>query len=136
MLTTNYADGFARFLRAYLGAMPVDFTEIRATAANSSWPVFTFVHYEKGIERRCVQVLKDDPKWQFFQRGAPLEFENTEMYSAHRIKDRLTAESIVRYLSALGYDLGNPAFWQSDEDAFYCRQREWRHHVATVPGPQ
>lgn len=47
------------------------------------------------------------------------------MYSARRVRDRLTAESIVSYLAALGYEAGNPTFWRSDEDAFYARQLAW-----------
>ncbi|MEZ0257378.1 MAG: hypothetical protein ACAI37_19000, partial [Chthoniobacter sp.] len=77
VITTNLQDGFCRFLAHYLSTVPVEFTTIRATAPGEDSAVFEFSHHENGSRQqsRCVQALRDDPKWQFYHEGVPLPFE-------------------------------------------------------------
>lgn len=51
---------------------------------------------------RVICAANDGGKWVFHTSGTPMEFEETERYSARRIKDRFTPDMLNRYLEALG----------------------------------
>ena len=60
---------------------------------------------------RHVGVTCDDDGWAFDTNGPVQPFEETLEYSAHRVRDRFTAEMLERYCAALGIDLFNPEFY-------------------------
>ena len=53
----------------------------------------------------------DEGRWRFDVSGEPQPFEQTERYTARRIRDRFTRDMLVRYLAALGIG--------ADESSFY-----------------
>lgn len=73
------------------------------------YPFFEIRYKRYGIEEeRCVQAYKD-PKWTFFEKGEPLDFEDLELYKKKYIRDRLNSDIIISYLSKYGIgfeDLG------------------------------
>ncbi len=80
-----------------------------------------FHHIDKNGNERYVRVMQD-PKWDFWEQGERLPFEQVDKYSERFIKKRLTNEMILDYALALGWDLRSPDFWQSRTDARYY---EW-----------
>lgn len=76
--------------------------------------------YYLGIDdsgERLVRVMQD-PRWDFFELGEPLPFEQTEKYTERIKKKRLTNDMILDYVEAMGYDVRNPDFWKSDNAAY------------------
>lgn len=80
-----------------------------------------FHHMDINGNERYVRVMQD-PKWDFWEQGERLPFEQVEKYSERFIKNRLTNDMILDYALALGWDLRSPDFWKSSMDARYY---EW-----------
>lgn len=80
-----------------------------------------FHHIDINGNERYVRVMQD-PKWDFWEQGERLPFEQVEKYSERFIKKRLTNDMILDYALALGWDLRSPDFWKSSIDARYY---EW-----------
>lgn len=80
-----------------------------------------FHHIDINGNERYVRVMQD-PKWDFWEQGERLPFEQVDKYSERFIKKRLTNEMILDYALALGWDLRSPDFWKSSTDARYY---EW-----------
>ena len=80
-----------------------------------------FHHMDINGNERYVRVMQD-PKWDFWEQGERLPFEQVEKYSERFIKKRLTNDMILDYALALGWDLRSPDFWKSSMDARYY---EW-----------
>ncbi len=69
-----------------------------------------------GTER-LVRVMQD-PRWDFYEEGNPFPFEQTEKYKERIKKKRLTNDMILDYAEAMGYDVRNPDFWESDNATY------------------
>ena len=80
-----------------------------------------FHHIDIDGNERYVRIMQD-PKWDFWEQGERLPFEQVDKYSERFIKKRLTNEMILDYALALGWDLRSPDFWKSSTDARYY---EW-----------
>ena len=77
-----------------------------------------FHHYYADGRERLVRVMWDD-RWDFYEEGEPMPFEQTERYTERLRRKRLTNDMVLDYAKALGWDLRDPAFWTSDQDAWY-----------------
>jgi hypothetical protein len=52
--------------------------------------------------RRSVACVRDGNRWVFQSSGAPLSFENLDLYELPRKRDRFPATALVEYLGAMG----------------------------------
>lgn len=77
-----------------------------------------FHHFYADGRERMVRVMWDD-RWDFYEEGEPMPFEQTERYAERLKRKRLTNEMVLDYAKALGWDLRDPAFWTSERDAWY-----------------
>jgi hypothetical protein len=68
-------------------------------------------HSRSPQHNRGVAAYKDN-RWNFFQFGAPLPFEDLEAYKAKKKKDRLTPEMVERYCQQFLIDPYDPDFYQ------------------------
>lgn len=78
----------------------------------------SFQHMYADGRERMVRVMWDD-RWDFYEEGEPMPFEQTERYAERLKRKRLTNEMVLDYAKALGWDLRDPAFWTSERDAWY-----------------
>lgn len=51
---------------------------------------------------RTVSVAATDGRWEWYEEGAPLPFEEVERYGARRKRDMFDRDLLLRYLDALG----------------------------------
>ncbi len=86
---------------------------IRASGNKEEWPIREMRAYVDGALRRMVRVMKDDPKWEFFELGEPLAFEDVDAYSARLMRNRLPLDRLLDYCEHLGWDLRDEATWTS-----------------------
>lgn len=56
---------------------------------------------------RTVSVIWDGTRWVFDAVGTPQAFEETERYTARRVRERFTSDMLERYCQALGLDVFN-----------------------------
>ena len=78
----------------------------------------SFHHFYADGRERLVRVMWDD-RWDFYEKGEPMPFEQTERYTERLRRKRLTNDMVLDYAKALGWDLRDPAFWTSERDAWY-----------------
>jgi hypothetical protein len=63
---------------------------------------------------RTVSVIHDGSRWRFDANGTVQDFEDTERYTARRIRDRFTSEQLVRYCAALDLRPFDEDFYRPD----------------------
>ena len=78
----------------------------------------SFHHFYADGRERLVRAMWDD-RWDFYEEGEPMPFEQTERYTERLRRKRLTNDMVLDYAKALGWDLRDPAFWTSERDAWY-----------------
>ena len=76
-----------------------------------------FYHLGRDRSERLARVMQD-PRWDFYEKGEPFPFEQTEKYKERIKKKRLTNDMILDYAEAMGYDVRNPDFWKSDSATY------------------
>lgn len=89
------------------------------------YPHHEFVIRTESNGERIVYTHVES-KWEFFQSGNSLDFENLENYKRRKIRDRLTNEIINEYMDKLGYKIWKDDFYKSDKKAIYFEQLAWR----------
>jgi hypothetical protein len=75
---------------------------------------------------RIVRTMRD-PGWDFFEKGKPLPFENTDYYRRPRIRDRVTPQILEEYVSKLGIGSFDEQVWiNPNAEAIYLFQEEFK----------
>lgn len=91
---------------------------VRSRHPEAEYPINEFQCHEGGQEQRFVRAFKDGERWDFFERGRRLAFEDQATYTKRLIRDRLSREMVLAYMDAWGAPVGAPDFWRSDQEAF------------------
>ena len=117
-MIANLADGWATMCNVLAGQLPGMSILVRSATAQE-YPLTDLQVWDKGESVRYVRAMREEPSWEFFSKGDPMEFENLDHYKRRRIADRLNRDILVEYLARLGWDLASPTFWQSKLLAFY-----------------
>lgn len=88
-----------------------DAIDIRLNDLSVEYPANSFQYYKDGISKRYVRAMKDWNRWEFFQSGEIMEFENPLYYKKRKIKNRLNKTILTEYLSKIGIDVTSPELW-------------------------
>ena len=97
--------------------LALDVLSVRTTPQIVQSPINEFISYSAGKRQRAIRAMLDGERWQFWQDGPPLPFEDTQPYSARRKRDRLTRERVIAYADAWGAPINDPKFWSSQSPA-------------------
>ena len=120
----NLEDGMPFLVYRLMKIRPFEITRVSLEFdidCEFNYAMRVFHHIDIDGNERYVRVMQD-PKWDFWEQGERLPFEQVDKYSERFIKKRLTNEMILDYALALGWDLRSPDFWKSSTDARYY---EW-----------
>ena len=98
--------------------------EMRISSPSDEYPINEFIVYGGGKRQRIVRSMRDSPRWQFYAEGEVQPYENVSAYNARRVKERLTRELTLQYLSAWGAPVQEPAFWLPTGPCFTFRRRQ------------
>jgi hypothetical protein len=98
--------------------------QVRVSSPSAEYPINEFIVCSGGKMERIVRSMRDSPRWQFFAEGDVQPYENVAAYSARRIKDRLTRETALLYLSAWGAPVQKPEFWLPAGPCFTFARRQ------------
>ena len=88
---------------------------ITLSCADCKFPKYGF-YYKHGFNEWSVQLIRKIDKWNFYQNGHPLPFENLSNYKKKNVAARLNNSIIEKYTRALGFDYKTNRFWLSDGD--------------------
>lgn len=121
---SNLEDGMPFLVYRLMKIRPFEITRVSLELdidCEFNYAMRVFHHIDIDGNERYVRVMQD-PKWDFWEQGERLPFEQVDKYSERFIKKRLTNEMILDYALALGWDLRSQDFWKSSTDARYY---EW-----------
>lgn len=113
---TNMSDGWQTLLNVYFNEFKREIIRVRFSDDAREYPAYLF-EYMGPSNHRIVQGLKDSYRWDFFESGIIMPFENGANYKKRRIADRLNNDIINEYLKKNGIDINENDFWVSNEDA-------------------
>lgn len=89
LFVSSVFDGAHSLLMCLSRVMPRGVLGFRVEALHRQYPANKLFQFENFEATRLVRVMKET-RWEYFEMGAPLWFENTELYKARIKKERLT----------------------------------------------
>jgi len=94
---------------------------VRLTLGTKEYPCNSLQVLQNGEIIRLVRAMVDT-KWEFFEMGTLLDFEDPQNYKKRKIRDRVNSTIILDYLLKLGYDVRDDLFWKSNRNAVYIKE--------------
>ena len=82
---------------------------------------FFYVYSSDGAKRH-IQAIQDEKRWEFYEDGNPLPFEDLALYNNRLVKKRINNDIIKMYISKLGIEFKD--IGENIVDSFTCR-RYW-----------
>jgi hypothetical protein len=120
----NYEDGWNSLMERYAKTYNKIVTQVRMSDEDINYPMFKFSYYE-GLQQRVILCYKDYKKWEFFQKGEILSFEDESHYTKYRIKERLPNTLIIDYLKKAGWDISDSNFWNTNKPVYNFQRIQW-----------
>lgn len=114
----NLEDGWFTLFNVLSSRVPREHVFVRSSDSDD-YPIGEFRVCSQGRTVRYVRAMREDPSWEFLEKGDPQLFEDLGHYKNRRIAKRLDREILVSYLRRLGWDLTEAAFWTTLVPAFY-----------------
>ena len=122
VFVANVQDGLSSWIYVASSSLQKPVCSVKLSLHASEYPMNMFVVRNMAGEERVVYAMRDSSRWEFYESGPRLPFEDIEKYQRRRKRERLTAEMIIDYLRAMGVDIRNERFWETEESAVYIRQ--------------
>ena len=116
---SNLQDGWYTLINKINNKLECSIFRIGLSSDNVKYPFSMLELYENGCSKRFVRNMLDGKKWEFFQEGEILPFENRDNYNKKKISSRFDRKLLLEYLTALGFDLFDEKFWIADKCAAY-----------------
>jgi hypothetical protein len=114
----TFLDGWATLIHNMGTTYEHECLKIRISSATVTYPICELLYYIGGKEKRLIRSMKDEPRWDFYQKGEPFQFEKLDYYNKRRIKDRFTEELLLEYMLVMGWNLRDETFWKTESPYF------------------
>jgi hypothetical protein len=111
LFTSSVNDGANSLLCCLSRRVPRGILKFRVESLNRKYPGNLLCQFEDFETVRLVRAMKDGDRWEFFEIGKPLWFEDPGFYKARNKKDRITSQIIAEYIERLGYGSLENEFW-------------------------
>ena len=108
---TSLSDGWPTLINKYFSIHQRESISVTFTPTLIEFPMFAFA-YKNHICDRVIQVIKEERKWTFFEKGTLLSFEDEENYKKKKIVDRLNNSIIIEYLQRNDININESDFWK------------------------
>lgn len=118
---SNLSDGWFTLVNLLAHRLNVTVYRISLSSLNLKYPKNLFEIIHGTDPKRTIMALKDGRKWQFFEEGERLNFEDSKIYNSKRIKDRLPPETIIDYLQKNEWNLLDNGFWMASRIALFYK---------------
>ncbi|MBE7451251.1 MAG: hypothetical protein HS111_20860 [Kofleriaceae bacterium] len=113
-MMANLEDGWVTLVNVLAERLPGEHLLLRSSE-DANYPVADLEVWVDGDSVRYVGALKEDPSWEFNQRGEPRPYEDQTQYSKRRIRDRFNRAVAVATLERAGWSIASEGFWQSNQ---------------------
>jgi hypothetical protein len=123
LFTSNGDDGNSAVLGRLSRTISGSVFMFRADALLKFPNPMNFMHVINNFETtRMVRTMRD-PGWDFFEKGTPLPFENTDYYKRQRVRDRINPQILEEYVRKLGIGSFDEEVWINPKiEAIYLFQ--------------
>jgi hypothetical protein len=111
LLVTSVADGYWTLVGNISKTIPGTHLVIEVSRPDLKYPRNAISAIAYGERFRVVYAMRDEPSWQFYDCGQPLDFEDVTHYRARIKKKRLTSAIIASYLKRMTYGSLRRDFW-------------------------
>lgn len=116
VLVPNCADSLFSCVRYFRESSNILITGYSAfDLSTGEEPFVDFYRFGGNLSNRYVRVMREYPKWCFFEEGEPLQFELVDRYERRLKRERLTPEMVVEYMKQSGYNVLAPSFYDAAE---------------------
>ena len=93
------------------------FLKCESISLSFSWggrwlDIYCMEYWKDGESVRFVRSMQD-PRWDFYEEGSPLWFEEPELYKQRIIKKRMNKEILIKYCNKLGFKVEDVRFWKN-----------------------
>jgi hypothetical protein len=130
-IVNSFQDGWSGFVEGFCKRNNLEYMYISFSNNQALYSDFAIFNYYNSGKERTVYAISDEGKWEFFQKGEILSFENEAYYKRRSISNRLNEEILLEYLQKMGVDLAGKDFWQAKNDSFLFRMI--REEVSLLP---
>ncbi|CCE06200.1 hypothetical protein BRAS3843_1640010 [Bradyrhizobium sp. STM 3843] len=110
LFVSSVADGYSSMITCISREIPGTHLTFAVSRPKIRYPGCSFRAIRDGETVRTVYAMLDN-SWVFFERGSPLPFEEVDLYSARRKRDRLSVDILSSYIGRLGYGSLKTEFW-------------------------
>jgi hypothetical protein len=117
LFVSSVADGAHSLLHCVSRRISGGISGFRAESLRRRYPASKVFRIEQFETVRFVRAMKGDTRWEFFEKGPPLWFEDVEHYKSRNVKDRLNPEVIAEYLARVGVASLEVGFWTDSSKA-------------------
>ncbi len=133
LFVSSVADGYSSMVYMVSSKVPGIHVSIQISRSSIQYPrnALTALQAEECV--RVVYAMRDTNRWEFFQNGTPMPFEDVSLYSARLKRNRVTPEIISRYLLKIGYGSIDRSYWICDETATILYERDFRFPDGVEP---
>ena len=118
---SNSEDGMSQLIAHVHRDHRLDCLCLRYCRSGTENGILEFKRLFRDGSRRIVRCLQED-RWNFYQDGPVLPFEDPAQYRKRRIKDRLPEDILISYALRLGWDIRSSDFWRPETLAVIARE--------------
>jgi hypothetical protein len=111
LFVSSGADGNWTLINNISKTIPGAHLVIEVSRPDLKYPRNAISAMANGERFRVVYAMRDEPSWQFYDLGPPLDFEDVIHYRARIKKERLTPAIIASYLKRMTYGSLRRDFW-------------------------
>jgi hypothetical protein len=101
IMLPNLQDGWSSLFYRITCDLKISGYRFTLSSNSEKEPYNCMVYIEDGLEKRVISNIKEDKKWTFYEKGAPLCFEDIENYKNKLKRNRLNQDIIIKYLHEL-----------------------------------
>lgn len=123
LFTSNLSDGGSSLVFIMNEFLKLDSISLRISKTEDFYKVYDFDYYKDGDSIRYVRSMQD-PRWEFYERGNPLWFEDIELYKQRMIKKRMNKEILISYCLKLGFDITLENFWKNNDKIYRIKYKD------------
>jgi hypothetical protein len=124
-LVPNYGDEMIQLMRHLNRRFRIRYFSAHLSRNHKKEGICRFEHADETGAQRVVHVILDQ-KWEFYDQGKVLPFEEPRYYQQRKIPDRLTPAVVIEYLKSLGWNLEDEAFWRSKDNAWFASKVKFK----------
>lgn len=117
LFVTNQPDGAYTWVNIINNGIKGDSISITSSFYYNEYKMYKFNYYKGGDSIRYVRSMQD-PRWEFYEEGTSLWFEDIELYKQRMIKKRMNLQVIDSYLKKMGINIFDENFLKNEETIY------------------